>query len=69
MKARLMRSERGGVSLPWLALAPPASSAATTSAYPFCAAMMSGVTPSVLAEEKGGTQQGGAREPQAEREQ
>ena len=55
--------------MPWFALAPAASSAATTSVCPFCAAMMSGVTPSVRADEKGGgTQQGGAREPQAERE-
>ena len=40
--------------MPWFALAPPASSAATTSVCPFSAAMKSGVTPLVRAEEKGG---------------
>ena len=40
--------------MPWFALAPPSSSAATTSMCPFIAAMKSGVTPLVLAEEKGG---------------
>ena len=57
--------------MPWFALAPPASSAATTSVCPFCAAMMSGVSPSVSAEEKGGapSKEGHESHKQREREQ
>ena len=59
--------------MPWFALAPPASSAATTSVCPFLAAMMSGVRlkPLVLDEEKGGapSKEGHESHKQREREQ
>ena len=59
--------EREGC-LPWFASAPPSSSAATTSLCPFCAAMMSGVAPSVRAEEKGGAPSKEGHESRKQRE-
>ena len=54
--------------MPWFALAPPASSAATTSVCPFSAALMSGVVPLVLAEEKGGAPSKEGHESRKQRE-
>ena len=54
--------------MPWFALAPAASNAATTSVCPFFAAMMSGVSPLVLAEEKGGAPSKEGHESRKQRE-
>ena len=54
--------------MPWFASAPAASSAATTSVCPFCAAMMSGVARLIMAEEKGGAPSKEGHESRKQRE-